>query len=102
VWKYNGAVVSQVRVRETVERLGIQINNLCTFLPQEKVRTGMASGWAAAASVECSVVWFHFERKGYSFKTEQAAGVGRPESAKPSCHVKKHRSRVSSELMMKQ
>jgi structural maintenance of chromosomes protein 5 len=37
VWKYNGVATTQQRIKELVQRLGIQVNNLCTFLPQEKV-----------------------------------------------------------------
>lgn len=38
MWKLNGQVVTQTKIKELVEdHLGIQVDNLCTFLPQEKV-----------------------------------------------------------------
>lgn len=37
VWKYQGRPSSQEAVRELVESFKIQIDNLCTFLPQDKV-----------------------------------------------------------------
>lgn len=36
-YKVNGKNVTQQAALETVKRLNIQVNNLCTFLPQEKV-----------------------------------------------------------------
>lgn len=36
-YKLNGEVATQALVHQKVQELGIQVNNLCTFLPQEKV-----------------------------------------------------------------
>lgn len=36
-WKYNGKTSSLGAIRKIVEDLHIQVENLCTFLPQEKV-----------------------------------------------------------------
>ena len=37
-WKINGQVASAVTVEKLVAALGIQLANLCTFLPQDKVQ----------------------------------------------------------------
>ncbi|XP_061696300.1 structural maintenance of chromosomes protein 5 isoform X2 [Syngnathoides biaculeatus] len=37
VWKLNGRICNQKTVEEEVKALHIQVNNLCQFLPQEKV-----------------------------------------------------------------
>ena len=36
-WKLNGVVVNQTKVAEVVEQLNIQLDNLCQFLPQDRV-----------------------------------------------------------------
>ncbi|OCF62348.1 hypothetical protein L486_02016 [Kwoniella mangroviensis CBS 10435] len=36
-WKYNGSTCTRREVLEYVQRFGIQANNLCSFLPQDKV-----------------------------------------------------------------
>ena len=36
-WKLNGVVVNQTKVAEVVEALNIQLDNLCQFLPQDRV-----------------------------------------------------------------
>jgi chromosome segregation ATPase len=36
-WKMNGRQTSESKVKEEIRRLNIQIDNLCQFLPQDKV-----------------------------------------------------------------
>lgn len=36
-WKLNGVITNQTKVSETVEGLNIQLDNLCQFLPQDRV-----------------------------------------------------------------
>lgn len=36
-WKLNGAPCNQTKVAETVEALNVQLDNLCQFLPQDRV-----------------------------------------------------------------
>ena len=37
VWKVNGVIVTQERVKREMKALGVQLDNLCQFLPQDRV-----------------------------------------------------------------